>query len=507
MIAVGLPALGLLAYALAAGAVAALGSPLASLGMLLPLSGLLLLLLPDQELVPPRLVAAAFVGMVAAHLCLPTYYMIQTQGLPWISLRRLTLLALVAAALAHLATSARSRQQMISALGAAPVLLALNIGFDVMAGLSVLFSVDPGAAAQAYVEAAFSWRLPFLACLIVVADEADGARLVRLIGLLSLPVAALGIADFIAERNFALDLLPKALLARMAENNPGIKLLVEFNPWRNGFFRAVSIFNTPLSLGEFAAICAPLGGFLLLHGAGRKDRALGASVIVAALACLFVCGSRGGSVGFLVAMPLLGLCWAFRLWRRREDLSGPIASVAVAMTGAAALTTVLAWKRLFNIVFGGGDSVGSTASRTEQAAAAWPFILDEPVVGHGLGLAATVLDWRSAPGAPTSVDSYLISVLVETGFPGAFCYFAAFALAAAICLKIYLYDRDARAALAGPLGCALIAYGIYRLALSQKENQTLVFILLALAFICIREARDRRRTRRYILRNSIERAI
>ncbi|MCW2273506.1 hypothetical protein GJ654_05310 [Rhodoblastus acidophilus] len=490
-----LPLLGLLAYALAAGGVAALGSPLASVAMLLPLGGLLLLLLPDQELVSPRLVAAAFVGMVAAHLCLPTYYMVQTQGLPWISLRRLTLLILLALALPHLATSARSRKQMLSALSAAPALLALNIGFDLMAGLSVVFSVDPAASAQAYAEAAFSWRLPFLACLIVVADEAAGVRLVRLIGVLCLPVAALGISDFVAEHNFALDILPKGLLARMTESNPGIRLLMEFNPWRNGFFRAVSIYNTPLSLGEFAAMCAPLGLFLLLHGGARNDRALGLSVIVAALACLFVSGSRGGSVAFLVAMPLLGLCWAVRLWRTRESLAGPIASIAVAMTGAAALAVVLTWKRLFNIVFGGGDSVGSTASRAEQAAAAWPFVLDEPVFGHGMGLAATVLDWRSAPGAPTSVDSYLISALIETGFPGAFCYFGAIALAACACLTIYLRDRDARAALAGPLGCSLIAYGIYRLALSQKENQTLLFILLALAFVCIREAKSRRLAR------------
>jgi len=487
------PLLALMAYAFAAGTSAVLAPPLASLALLLPLGAALLWLLPNQDLVSPRLLAAAFVGM-AATLCLPAYYMVQAPGLPWISLRRLAILALVALALLRLATSAQARRRLGSALTAAPLLLALNIGFDVMAVLSALFSVDPRASAQAFAEAVFTWRLPFLACLVVVAHEADAAGLVRLIGLLSLPVAALGIADFLAERNFALDLIPRGLLAGMAENNPGIKLLLEFNPWRNGFFRAVSIYNTPLSFGEFAALCAPLGGFLLLHGARARDRALGFLVIAAALASLFVSGSRGGSIAFLLSMTLLASCWAARLWRARaHNLAGPMAAVGVALAAGGALTLVFAWKRLSNIVFGGGDSVGSTLSRADQAAAAWPLILEAPVTGHGLGLGATVLDWRAATGAPLSVDSYLISALIETGFPGAFCYFGAFTLAACACLAIYLRDRDPRAALAGPLGCALIAYEVYRLALAQRENQTLIFILLALAFVCIRESSARRK--------------
>jgi len=484
--------LALLLYALAAGATAALAPPLASLATMLPLSGLLLWLMPDRELVSPRLLAAAFIAMVAAQLCLPAYYMIQTQGLPWISLRRVAVLALATLALARLGASAQARQRLGSALAASPALLALSFGFDVAAAVSVALSVDPAASTQAALEAAFTWRLPFIACLIVVADETDGARLVRLICLLSLPVAALALADFFAERNYALDILPPQSLAAMAENNPGIKLLTEIAPWRNGFYRAVSTFNTPLSLGEFASMCAPLGGFLLLHGGGR-ERMHGLLVVLAALACLFVSGSRGGFVAFLASMFLLGLCWAARLWRVRneESLAGPIAIIGVVMTGAGALTIVLTWTRMSNIVFGGGDSVGSTASRLDQAAAAWPLVWDRPALGYGLGLGASVLAWRSAPGAPVSIDSYLISTLIETGLIGAICYFVAIALAVCACLAIYLRDPDTRAELAGPLGCSLFAYEVYRLALAQKENQTLLFILLALAFVCTHGAKKR----------------
>jgi hypothetical protein len=483
------------AYAFAAGATAALAPPVAGLATMLPLAGALLWLLPDRPLVSPRLLSGAFAFMVAAQICVPTYYMAQAHGLPWISLRRIVLLAVIALAPLRLATCADARARLVSALGAAPFLLALNIGFDLIAGLSILFSPDPALSIQSFSDAALNWRLPFLACLLVVGDERDGAALVRLIGLLSLCVASLGVADFVAQRNFALDIFPQGLLAAMARDNPGIKTLLEFNPWRNGLFRAVSIYNTPLSFGEFAALCAPLGGFLVLHGARPRERALGIFAIAAALASLFVSGSRGGAVGFLLSMSLLALIWVVRLWRTRppDSLAGPIAAVAVGMTGVTAVAAIFLWKRLSNIVFGGGDSAGSTASRAEQMALAWPHVFDSPLFGNGFGLGGIVVDWRPSPEAPASIDSYLVSVLVETGFPGALCYFGMIALAAGACLVLYLRDRDPRAALAGPLGCSLIAYEIYRLALSQRENQTLVFILLALVFVCIREAHGRRR--------------
>ena len=221
-------------------------------------------------------------------------------------------------------------------------------------------------------------------------------------------------------------------------------------------------------------------------------------MIAASLASLFVSGSRGGAVGFLASMLLLGLLFVIRLWRTRppDSFAGPVAAIVAAMAGGAAITAVFTWRRLSNVVFGAGDSVGSTAARAEQLAMAWPHIWENPVFGNGLGLGSVVLDWRPAPDEPASINSYLVSLLIETGFPGALCYFGAIAVAAGACLLIYLRDRDPRAALSAPIGCALIAYGLYRLVLSQRENQTLVFILLALAFVCVRGARERAGARR-----------
>ena len=50
-----------------------------------------------------------------------------------------------------------------------------------------------------------------------------------------------------------------------------------------------------------------------------------------------------------------------------------------------------------------------------------------------------------------SVDSYVITLLVENGVPGCLLFFGAIAIAIWIGLRVYLSDRDPR----GNLGSAL----------------------------------------------------
>jgi hypothetical protein len=61
-------------------------------------------------------------------------------------------------------------------------------------------------------------------------------------------------------------------------------------------------------------------------------------------------------------------------------------------------------------------------------------------------------------------------------------------------LRLYVTDNDERAAVGGPVAGSLIAFAIYRIALSQTENHTLVFLIIGLVFAIVKLARDRRGT-------------
>jgi len=363
--------------------------------------------------------------------------------------------------------------------------------FFFVAFASIFFSQNLSASTSQFVEICLNWGVPFLACILVVESEADMLTLWQAIACFAILVTAVGVVEFATQHRIAVDVIPKGLLASMMDANPSLADLVNANPFRNGFYRASSIFNVPLSFGEFAAMAAPIGGFFVLHGERPRDRILGATVLICAVVSLFVSGSRGGSLAFLLAMPTLACLWIVRYSRMNpRSLVGAIGATVMLFGLASAITLILTWKRLSNVVIGGGDSAASNDGRLAQWTLAWPHILDNPIAGHGVGMAGEVINYHQ-PGGLLTVDSYVLTLLVDTGFPGLLLFAGVLSMAIWMCVRLYLRDEDRRAAFAGPLACSILAFAFYRLVLSQQENHTLFLVLVGAAFVLARSARER----------------
>jgi O-antigen ligase len=131
------------------------------------------------------------------------------------------------------------------------------------------------------------------------------------------------------------------------------------------------------------------------------------------------------------------------------------------------------------MVLGGGAEAASTQGRWDQWHAALPVIESNPITGHGFVTGGFDIG--------SSIDSYVISLLLETGVPG-LVFFAGI-----VCLPIwygaraYLTDLSETGALAGALGCSFIAFFVNRIVLSQRENNGLIFILLGVVIFLIHE--------------------
>ena len=82
-----------------------------------------------------------------------------------------------------------------------------------------------------------------------------------------------------------------------------------------------------------------------------------------------------------------------------------------------------------------------------------------------------------------TIDSYLLSLILETGVPGLVFFVGLLVLPVWYGLRNYLSDMSESGALAGALACSFIGFIMNRLVLSQKENHMLIFSLLAIVIV------------------------
>ena len=424
---------------LVTGIVAALAPPLAVAGLVVLMATLLLWALPELRFVPDRLLRKLFFVMVFVQLSVPAYWAIQLPGLPWLSVRRVFSSAVIVLFSIVVAGSMSARSTIVETLRANRALAVASLGFLVALFLSILTSVNSSVSLEGFSNTLFNWYIVLLTCLIVVRNEDDIILVQKLIVIAGMLVSLGGVLEFIFERRFFIDVLPKSILDPLIAQNPVVERMYYSSFYREGVYRANSIYFVSLSFAEFEAMVAPLGAYFVLHGRDRREQILGLSSIMFALVAIFCSGSRGGWVSLLVAMPIMAFVWVVRHSKLNpHSLVSGIGALFFALGTTVTFLLVLFWQRANRMVFGYDDG-----DRWLQWEMALPHIQSNPITGHGMGSSGTIIGYGVESGMP-SVDSYVITLLVENGVPGCLLFFGAIAIAIWIGLRVYLSDRDPR---------------------------------------------------------------
>jgi O-antigen ligase len=452
--------------------------PMGAFGIVAVAGLVLLWVMPDLPLVSPGLIRKAFFFMMIADLVIPFYYAIQFPGLPWISARRLATFALIAPFLVAVAASSQVRRHIADRVRASLLLFICAAGFLVMAALSVFTSISPTESVSALVDAVLSWYVPFFAMIYIARDKNDCVFLLKIICFCAIFNTGAGVIEFFLKHRFFVDIFPKGMLATMIDNNPMLALLLP-NPqdFRNGLFRASSTFVTPLSFGEFQIIVIPIGLFFLLHRETLFERSLGAAVAFGGIIGIICSGSRGGFVGVFASVAVFVTFYSIRkALSSKHSLVPAIAGLFGVILFGCVIGILMASHQVHDIVLGGAAQASSTDSRYIQWAAGTPLIKSNPITGHGLGLGGLILGLGM-------IDSYILSLVVETGIPGLVFFVGLLVLPVWYGLRNYLSDMSESGALAGALACSFVGFIMNRLVLSQKENHMLIFSLLAIIIV------------------------
>jgi O-antigen ligase len=442
-------------------------------------AGLVLLwVMPDLPLVSSRLIRGAFFVMVVADLIIPFYYTVQFSGLPWISVRRVATFALILPFLVAVAASSEVRQQIMERVRASLLIFICAAGFLAVAALSVLTSISPTESTSALVDAILSWYVPFFAMIYIARDKNDIVFLLKIICVCAIFNTGAGVVEFFLKHRFFVDIFPKGMLATMIENNPTLaNLLPNPQDFRNGLFRASSTFVTPLSFGEFQIIVIPIGLFFFLHRETLFERALGGAVAFGGIVGIFCSGSRGGFVGVIASVAVFVTFYSIRkAVSSRGSLVPAIAALLGIIGFGCVIGVIMLSHQVHDMVLGGAAQSSSTDARYLQWAAGTPFIKSNPITGHGFGLGGLIIGLGQ-------IDSYILSLVVETGVLGLVFFLGLLVLPVWYGLRNYLSDMSESGALAGALACSFIGFTMNRLVLSQKENHMLIFSLLAIVIV------------------------
>jgi hypothetical protein len=223
--------------------------------------------MPEVPLVYPGLIRKTFYVMLVTQLCVPSYYTVQFGGLPWISARRVATFALIAPFLLAISSSSQVRHEIAERLRSAPLILVCVVGFLVTASLSVLTSNLPEESISALSDAILTWYVPFVAAIYVVNNKDDSILMLKIVCFCALFNSAGGIVEFRYQHRIFLDIFPKSMLDAFAEANPTIAGFLDVSKnFREGSYRAASIFLSPLSFAEFEIMVIPIGLFFALQG-------------------------------------------------------------------------------------------------------------------------------------------------------------------------------------------------------------------------------------------------
>jgi O-antigen ligase len=311
----------------------------------------------------------------------------------------------------------------------------------------------------------------------IIRDKNDIVFILKIISACAIFNTAGGVVNFVLQEDVFLRLIPPSMLNTLIANNPTLQYLLpslNFAHWRHGLYRSQSIFVTPLSFGEFEIIVIPIGLFFALHRNNLSEKILGWAVVVGGLIGIYSSGDRAAWLGFIVSLSVFIAIWSIRRAMKSKTSLMPAIGALTGLIFFVCFVSLITFSHRFHdMVLGGATEANSTEARYDQWAAGVPSIMSNPITGHGFAMGGVIIHGDT-------IDSYILSLVVETGVPGLLFFGGLLILPIWYGLRNYILDMTEHGAVSGALACSFVAFVVNRVVLSQKENHMLIFSLLAI---------------------------
>jgi hypothetical protein len=444
---------------------------LAPLGVILALA---IWSLPDSRAAPIGQLGSLFFIGQASTILWPNYLSIALPGMPWISVTKIDVYLMNIALLICVSTSRPFRQRLAEVFRNSPAISRMLLAFFVLQVALIAVSKSPFGSINGVVVYQVLFTSPFIAGAYFFSREGAVTTWSRMIWICAVVVCLIAIPESFVHHPLWQGHIPSFIQTDL-DAYAGVS--------RGGDYRAQSTFDGSIQLAEFLAMAT---GFVIHETMLAKRlviRALGAASLLLIVLTAVLSGSRSGLVGIFLAPLIYSGFWVLNFWRRRRDsvlaataLFGfpAAAMLAVAMTFVVPALKYRIWNR--------STTYASTEARKVQWSMAIPKIAAHPW-GYGAGQSGQTLQYVNGDGALT-VDSYMITALLDYGVIGAGLWFGVFAWA------IFRGGREivgahglgarGETSYLAPAVIALANFLIIKLVFSQMDSHALFHALLGM---------------------------
>ncbi|PKO27654.1 MAG: hypothetical protein CVU32_02330 [Betaproteobacteria bacterium HGW-Betaproteobacteria-5] len=401
----------------------------------------------------------------------PRYALVRLPGLPGLSPPRLVQLGVLLLWTYLIIKSDNFRERAFERFGVAkPFIIMLSV-FIGLKFFSIFISDFPMQSAKGWMNELLSFYVLFFIALSVIESRDDFHLILKSFTLAFLVVCVVGVYEFYVGRNVFFGLL---------EVDSDYLYHVLRDKDRAGAYRIQSTFSHPLTLSECVVMAMPLVAILFF---GKKITVFRASVFMLLLALgafvVLKTGSRSGlGAFFAIAVCALFLMCAREIKNQRSGVAtGFYVLVFIAIVGCAAIGAYLISDLLVGRTL---REYNSGMVRLDMWKHGLRLAADSPILGYGQDMAAGILGFSGYGGAVT-IDSYYLSILLESGVISLLVYVAMIVFVVVKSLGFGMraseYSFPALMFLS-----ALIGFFLIKSILSTTHNHGLVMIFIGCLF-------------------------
>ena len=455
-------------------------SPVVAALLFVPLIGLIFWLAPTVETYPKKLLMFMFFLWLAASVLWPSYLNLQLPGLPGIEPSRVLLSTLIFIWIFYLIKSTDMKNHVHSVFVTNTKYFLFFLFIFLIKFIAIFFSESIFQSLFYYIKDLIEVFLPALVLLSLFMVTKDIKEFLFVLAVIGGGVILISMVELIVNKNVFSLYLPPGFVMSSEYVEQAISEKI-----RGGGYRVQGPFGHPLLLAQFIVVILPIYVYLFLTHPKRLVKLISFILIPLAFIVLYKTGSRSIFIGIAAEIIIVAALYLrLVMVTKKTSVLGWITIVSYPVF---ILLGLFIFYLTMDYFLGQTiQEMNSTNARLLMWERGLSIITESPLFGFGSGSAAYVLGFTGGGGVLT-IDSYYLSVLLESGYIGFIVFIAYFVLIFYLGVKLIKMTPQNSAILLTVMP-AIFGYLTIALILSTPHNLNILFLLTVIFLLLNNEA-------------------